>query len=324
MRWQGLRRGAGAVLLALGWLCAAPALAQEGPSQPAPAEGETPEYHRLVDAALEEYARANWIEAYALFLKAHELWPNARTLRGLAVCAFESKKYLRAIELMRAALADTRKALDDSQRAAATALIERAYVFVGRLTLTVEPAEARLEVDAAPATRDANGRVLLDPGTRQLTLTLPGYLTETRSLSVSPGDDLQLTVQLAPVPATVHVATAPELAQARPELPRVHDEGTTRTWAWVGAAGAVAFAGAGGALFVIGRDGVQEIEESCPPAACTKAEIRRQIDRRGLRTLQTGSIVSLALAGASAVVSTVLFATSRDEPSQGLLLRASF
>ncbi len=279
---------------------------------------ESPEYRALIDAALEEFVRGNWTEAYALFLRAHALSPSARTLRGLAVCAFEAKQYLRAIEYMRAALADTRKALDDKQRGEASSLIERAQVFVARLAVVVEPTQARVEVDGALATRDAQDRVLLDPGVHQLTLSLPGYLTETRSVSVSPGDELTLAVQITP--ATAPGVTVASTASSRPTpapaplaLSGTPDAISQRTWAWVSATGSLVLAGAGTTMFVLVKDGVHDIGQVCPPDACTARELERRIDARQLDTLQAGSILAFALAGASAVVSTILFVTLSDD-----------
>jgi hypothetical protein len=324
----GVLQGAG---LVLGLACLGVSAARAQATSPAPTSAETsppasaadpaesPEYRSLIDAALEEFARGNWTEAYALFLRAHVLSPSARTLRGLAVCAFEAKQYLRAIEYMRAALADTRKALDDKQRGEASSLIDRAQVFVARLGVTVEPVQARVEVDGALATRDAQDRVLLDPGVHQLTLSLPGYLTETRSVSVSPGDELRLVVQITPAPLPGVAVTSTESSRptptAAPQAPlsATPDATTQRTWAWVSAAGSLVLAGAGTTMFVLVKDGVHDIGQVCPRDACTAREIERRIDERKLDTLQVGSILAFALAGASAVVSTILFATLSDD-----------
>ncbi|MEY4512912.1 MAG: hypothetical protein RLZZ450_5034 [Pseudomonadota bacterium] len=62
-------------------LSAVPVLAQD--------RLEVPGYRETIAEALIEYEAHNYLEARTLFERAHKLYPNARTLRGLAVVAFE-------------------------------------------------------------------------------------------------------------------------------------------------------------------------------------------------------------------------------------------
>jgi hypothetical protein len=50
-------------------------------------------YRETIAEALEEYQAQNYLEAYALFARAHALWPSARTFRGLGVVSFELHRY---------------------------------------------------------------------------------------------------------------------------------------------------------------------------------------------------------------------------------------
>jgi tetratricopeptide (TPR) repeat protein len=288
-----------------------------------PATSESAQYRALIEGALDEFNREHWTEAYALFMQAHALEPSARTLRGMAACAFEARQYLRAIEYMRAALSYANKPLDDVQRREGNDLIERAEVFVARATLAIQPAEARIEVDSVPAERDDQGRLLLDPGLHQIAFSRPGYVTETRSVNVNPGDTLHIALQLAPsVPPLTTAASAtttPHAHDAQGAPARAADAAATapaqsrRTWAFITAGAGVALAGTGFALFFLGRDGVQDVEHACIEDGCSNAEVERRIDDRHLDALQGGSIVAFALAGASAVVSALLFANGADE-----------
>jgi hypothetical protein len=351
-RWRAAAGLALALVLALLGAVAAPDARAQAPAQPsaqpaapstapeaaqpqaAPESTESSQYRSSIDAALDEFSHGNWTEAHALFAQAHALDPSARTLRGLAACAFEARQYLRAIEYMTAALADPRKPLSETQRREATSLIERAQVFVARVVLAVEPAAARVEVDAVVAIRDDQGRVLLDPGMHQITVSHPGHLTDTRSVSVNPGDALQLSVQLIAVRADP--GTGPEVGSGPPgatDSPRSDSQPSVppRTWAWLTAGLGVALTGTGVALFALGQSGVTDVERACPKDACSPEEIERRIDREHLQELQTGSILAFALAGASAIVSTVLFATGADSDEatlsstgRGATLRARF
>jgi hypothetical protein len=314
MRRYGRRCGAGALVLGLAMVVpqGPRAHAQEPSSLAAPPDApqESSQYLALVDAALDEFSRGNWTEAYALFVQAHALEPSARTLRGLAACAFEARQYLRAIEFMRAALVDPRKPLSPEQRHEAERLIERARVFVARLTVAIEPSGARVEL-ATPAQRDDQDRVLLDPGVHQITFSHPNYLTETRTVSVNPGDTLHLSLQL--VRASEHDdsdATPQPLPSTQPARRASTTDVDLRTWAWITAAASVAFAGAGATFFMLGKDAVDDVEGACPPGACSRAQIDRLIERESLVELQAGSILGFALAGAGAIASTILFASS--------------
>ena len=71
----------------------------------AKAEAQTneSEYQRLVRQAIAEYAEHNFAEARALFARAHALEPNARTLRGLGMTAFELRSYAEVYRVLTAA-----------------------------------------------------------------------------------------------------------------------------------------------------------------------------------------------------------------------------
>src|SRR6185369_16308176 len=86
---------------------------QSAAPPPAAAGTETPadEYNRLIREGLAEYEARNWPEALTLFERAHAVQPNARTLRAIGNVAFEMRRYTKAIDALRASLADGRKPL---------------------------------------------------------------------------------------------------------------------------------------------------------------------------------------------------------------------
>src|SRR5262245_44240118 len=88
-------------LLCCGWALSPRAQAQAS-------GGDAAAYRSAVDDAVSEFAAGRFEEARALFKRAHQLSPNARTLRGLGMTAFELRAYVQAIRELRAALADTR------------------------------------------------------------------------------------------------------------------------------------------------------------------------------------------------------------------------
>src|SRR5688572_7254192 len=75
----------------------APALA---PATPPLDPSENPDYKRAVEEALKEYGLGHFEEARSLFRRAHGIYPNARTLRGLGMVEFELRHYVRASQLL--------------------------------------------------------------------------------------------------------------------------------------------------------------------------------------------------------------------------------
>jgi hypothetical protein len=121
------------------------------------AQEATDRYRTLVDAALEESAAGRWEEARALFRQAHEVSPNARTLRGIGMASYELRDYAEAVRMLAGALDSTVTPLTEEQRAQVTELLGRARAFVGRYEVDL-PEGASLSVDGAAATLEATER----------------------------------------------------------------------------------------------------------------------------------------------------------------------
>src|SRR5262245_443922 len=79
-------------------------------------------YQAQVDLGRSEAAAGRWEEARVAFRKAHALYPNARTLRGIGMVAFEIRDYVDAARQLELALAEPRRALDETQRREVSAL----------------------------------------------------------------------------------------------------------------------------------------------------------------------------------------------------------
>ncbi|HVZ35900.1 MAG TPA: tetratricopeptide repeat protein [Polyangiaceae bacterium] len=178
---------------------------------PARAQGEPepPGYREIVREALSEYQAKNFPEARALFEEAHRLYPNARTLRGLGMTSFELRQYVESVDFLEQALASTVKPLEGPLRAETERLLSRARRFVGKLSLSVEPATTEVLLDGHHVDYKAGVPLLLEMGDHTLTFQAPGYVPETRSLTVRGRESETWTVTLAPVPLPEPVAAAP-------------------------------------------------------------------------------------------------------------------
>lgn len=175
---------------------------------------DPPEYRELVSEALAEFDAGHFEEARALFLHAHSLNPSARTLRGLGLASFELRAYRAAIEYLEQALASQLNPLQDALRTSTEGVLRRAYLFVGRFTPRLEPANARLRIDGV--TIGSPPPVLLDIGAHVVAVDAQGYLSETRNLQVLGGEDVLLMMSLLPAPGAIATLPAAQPSVALP------------------------------------------------------------------------------------------------------------
>ena len=117
------------------------------------AQGSEPHgYRTAINEALAEYKAGHFEEARSLFAEAHGIYPNARTLRGLGMTAYELRRYRESIEYLDGALASPVKPLDGRLRTETESLLSRAYRFVARLRLVLTPPNTLVGIDGHPGT----------------------------------------------------------------------------------------------------------------------------------------------------------------------------
>jgi hypothetical protein len=206
--------------------------AQAGPSQTEPSE-----YQALIDRAVTEYEAHNFAEARALFTEAHAINPNARTLRGLGMVAFELKDYGESITRLDAALSSQVKPLEGDLRKQTEELLARANAFVARYELDIRPPleSTRIVVDGVPVEIAAGQALTLSVGEHVLEVQAPGYQEEKRALSVTGGEPQRIVIELQQTQAAPLLATS-----AQPPL-QEHSVWNS-PWLWTGV-GAVVVGG---------------------------------------------------------------------------------
>jgi tetratricopeptide (TPR) repeat protein len=179
---------------------------------------ESPEYKHAVDAALEEYRLQHFDEARSLFERAHAIDPNARTLRGLGMVEFERRHYVRAAELLEAALKSDRKPLTAEQRKTVEELLSRTRQFISRYAVEVEPkldAPLSVELDGKPVALGADSRLSLEAGEHTLRISAPDAVPQELHIDVKGGEEQTLRIELqvktasAPAPKAVPVQGPP-------------------------------------------------------------------------------------------------------------------
>ncbi len=187
------------ILLAAGPGSSAAQPPAPAPSAPEPANGEPLEYRNLINAALDEYEAHNFVEARALFMQAHDAYPNARTLRGLGMAEFELKNYPDSVRSLEASLASPVRRLEGDLLQQTQDLLARARRFVARYTLHLTPAVSdglRLVLDREPITPGPNLTLMLPIGEHVLLVKAPGYFEEKRTLSIKAAEERTLPIEL--------------------------------------------------------------------------------------------------------------------------------
>jgi len=314
MRW--LIRSIAVALVLLASVAAPP----RASAQPAADDGA---YRATIDEAVREFSAGRFEEARALFKRAHELSPNARTLRGLGMTAFELRAYVQAIRELQAALDDKRKPLEGELRTKVDALLDKSRKFVGVLRLELDPRNASVLVDGKPPTFETDGSLLLDAGTHVISATAPKY--KATNVRVLVEGDTKQTVRvplestafqqsmIAPIDAE-QVAKEKDQKDAAavtepPPEPAADDGGsTTQAWAIGTSIGAGVFGATAAIFWFIGEGQYKDLEDGCAPGCSSM-----QIDDSGVKTSDLLTNVFLGLGVASLATSAVLFIVDAGE-----------
>jgi len=323
-------RGNAAASRALALLFALLAFAASSSAR-AQTEGPPPEYRGLVDSALEEFDAQHWAEARALFERAHAIFPNARTLRGMGMAAFELRDYVAARRALDASLTETRRALTDEQRTQVSELAARARVFVGDFQIGPAPSGSVVAVDGAPVAVDGDitqrASLPLAVGAHEIALRAPDGRTERAQLTVHGGESAALALAILEPPARA-LEPAPDPTPTPAPTPQPTPTSTSADvgWAWgltIGGgvlviAGAVLLGlGASDAAFV--SSAVRGVEWSDLSAAYSRVT---PLEAAGGVALGVG--VALAIVGVVGVTMTPSSTTSISVGPGSLTLRGSF
>ncbi|MDB4976143.1 MAG: hypothetical protein JWN48_4484 [Myxococcaceae bacterium] len=219
--------------------------------------GDSPAYRSTVEHALEEFDAGNYAEARSLLVRAHELYPSARTFRGLGLVAFELRNYNACVDYLEAALASSTKPLTDTQRSQTEEVLARARAFIARVSLQIAPKTTRVLVDGLPVELSDSETLPLEVGDHLLEFQASGYLSEKRALSVAGGERITLRVVMHRPELSLHTGYASALRDGK------HDRGRRwyrSPWLWTGA-GLVLTGAAVGLAFALRPDSKIEIKD---------------------------------------------------------------
>jgi len=222
------------------WLMAGPAHATPGD-----------DYRELVRRALAAFDQKQWEQARELFNAAHEIDPNARTLRGLGMVAFEMEDFVEAYKLLYQSLQDRRRPLEGALREKTEDLLKRTRLLVGRVRMSVTPEASEVKMDGESV--DPTTELWVTIGLHLLTIEARGYEPKKISLDIRDGDDQQVEVELEPLDlgARRTASLAPVAVNLTSTSAASDDDASIfqKWWFWAAAAGVVA-AGVGTTLLI--------------------------------------------------------------------------
>jgi hypothetical protein len=191
------------------------AFASRAGAQPSAAEQDVSDAHyaSLVTNAVKAFDAGRYLESREFLGQAHALRPNARTLRGMGLAAFEAGRYALAVVDLEAALAETRQPMSADQRAEVQKLQAEANALTARYRVTGRPGKADLDVDGQPAVWDSEGALLIESGAHTVSLKTGGGDIQSWSVRAQGGEraDLDLAGALPPPSEPLPVRPSPEL-----------------------------------------------------------------------------------------------------------------
>lgn len=204
------------------------------------------EYRVAIHDAVQDHDAGRFVDARAQFLRAHSLYPNARTLRGLGMVEFELRNYAASVRYLEDALACQVRPLGPDLQRAATRLLARARAYVGRLEISTEPAEAQMFIDGKRVGSAERLAVYLDAGEHVIRAEAEGREAVQETVQIVGGDQRKLELVLPPLTLPdMSLLVGDESASEPFELDHPHaakDAGRPRLRRWVWALVGVAVA----------------------------------------------------------------------------------
>lgn len=271
-----------------------------------------PAYYQLISDALQAYQLRQFERARDLFERAHAVWPNARTLRGLGRVAFDLRHYRAAITYLQRADVSTVQPLDTELRDESARLQAGAERALARVKVQLVPANAQLLVDDKLEPLDQNQRLSLDPGTHDVIIQAPGYVAQQRPYHLYAAERAEWSVQLEPralpsgaTASRAETALPPSFSLRPPQSEREAPASESTRRAWLVPTGLSLTVG-GAVLAGIGVDALFSLVD-------TGALLRREPDSENYSTRWNAAHErALVFAGLSSTVLTVGAAVLAD------------
>lgn len=164
------------------------------------------------NAALGYLELERYAQAAEELEKSVAAYPTAAALFNLGNAYQALHRYVDARATFRRLLAEGATELKPELREALDRHLHEVEGLIGRLTVRVTPEFAALSLNGRPHVNDG-GEILLDPGSYLVRATLDGYRPAEQSVTLRPGDQRSITLELERALATLTLTATPAGAE---------------------------------------------------------------------------------------------------------------
>lgn len=274
-------------------------------------------YRKAITSGVAEYDAGHFEEALSYFRRAHQLSPNARTLRGMGKAYFELRDYVAAVRNLTAALKDQRKPLSDDQRDEVQDLIDRSRLFVAIYTLRPSPSDAQVLIDGNVPEVQPDGTIMVGLGEHTIEARAKGYQRLSMPLRVRGGERKVLSLALEPM-------APPEADGTQARADASHGDGKSAdaqpdgasnlaavSWL-VGSGVAALLAGGAGIYWGVQSSNLSKCRYPASGPMCTnESQIVRQKNLGVAVTIGAGAVAVTA-----AIIGILSWNSAPDQPTQ--------
>lgn len=272
--------------------------------------------------AIKLYEDGDYTLALAEFERVYELVPDYRVLYNIGQVNIQLGHYARALLTLREYLKLGGTTLPAERAAAVRADLESLARRTASISVETLPAGAELFVDERSfGTTPLPEPLIVDVGERRLELKLPGYQSQTRTLSLAGGDSRQVRFELqpeahaAPPASVVGPARAIAMSEPQPVLAAPVDH-SRRTWTFIGYGSAGALAVGALTAGVLGASAAGQLKDLRDTPGASRAELDQAQSRAKSRFLVADVLGAAALA-AGAVTLYVQLSGSHERAPAG-------
>jgi len=289
-------------LAVLTLVTASPALAQqatlsEKPSAPA-ADSAKQEAARRFEHAIKLYEEADYTLALAEFERVYELMPDYRVLYNIGQVNIQLGRYARAFGALNEYTTRGGAELPPDRRAAVQADLDLLSGRVARISVSVDQTGAEIALDGTVMGKTPLVEPLIvDVGERTLRVSLPGYVSQSRSLTLAGGDRRDSSFVLereAPSPSATPALPA-GLTPTQPARPASVPPPTHPSRTWIGWSSTGALAAGALVAGALGATAASDLDKLRGTPGATRPELDQARSRAGTRLLVADLLAASAV-----------------------------
>ncbi len=261
---------------------------------------------RLHERAREAYGKAEYVQAIELWREAEKLHPHWKYAYNLANVLYEERDFQDAwAALVRAEARDVPARFVGNVAELRAKITSKLLATHARLTLTVEPAGARVTIDGKPW---PSGEIRWASGSQsRIEVRADGHLSVIQTWTHAPGGRLDRRIALKPAP------TPPPIGVAYPGV-------ALDVPGWITAGVGVATVAGGAVALALANSDAEEF--NAPPATVTDRWDSHDDHVAAGEAIQRQQLVGVVLlgVGGAAVVAGVLMVVLDDDPAPAAAL----